>query len=170
VALIPGAAECLTRFRDAGWGIAVITNQAGIGRGYYGLAELEAVNRRISELLEANGASIDGFYACPHHPDAGCNCRKPRTGLVEQAAAELGFDPARTVIAGDKACDIDLAAPFGAVSILVRTGYGFEEEKNPNLRPDWVIDSLADLPALLLGAGETATDSGLRRQEEPVSA
>jgi D-glycero-D-manno-heptose 1,7-bisphosphate phosphatase len=145
VEVIPGAAQALKRFQGDGWRIAVLTNQAGIGRGLYKVEDMERVHVRLRSLLSADGVIIDGFYACPHHPADDCRCRKPSPGLVEQAVADLGFDPAEAVIVGDKACDIELGRAVGAKTVLVRTGYGLIEETNPDLKPDFVIDSLADL-------------------------
>ena len=154
VELIPGAGEALRTLADAGWGIAVVTNQSGIARGRFSEEDMHAVHQRIEELLASHGVRIDGFWFCPHGPDDACDCRKPRPGLALQAAGALGFDPASAVVVGDKAIDVELGRAIGARSVLVRTGYGREEERalereaerNPGARPDVVIDSLADLP------------------------
>lgn len=141
--LIPGAGAALKRLRDAGFGIAVVTNQSGIARGYFDLDRLAQIHARLGELLAAEGALVDGIYLCPHGPDDDCACRKPLPGMIEQAAAEHGFDPARAVVIGDKEADVELGRGVGATTILVRTGYGRKTEAKGS-RADHVAD---DLPA-----------------------
>jgi len=145
VELIEGGPEALSKLSAAGWGIVVVTNQAGIGRGYFKQEDMEAVHAKISSLLAPYGVLIDAYYFCPHHPDERCHCRKPNPGMAEQAAVDFGFDPKRSVMVGDKICDINLGRGVGAKTILVRTGYGHEDEKDPNMHADLVINSLADL-------------------------
>ncbi len=122
--LEPGAAVAIRRLNDAGLPVAVVTNQAGIGRGRYTAADLAAVHARLVAELAAEGARIDGLWVCPHHPDDQCACRKPQPGLLLQAAEALGFDPRRAVLVGDRLSDLEVAQATGAASILVRTGYG----------------------------------------------
>lgn len=124
VALIPGAAEAVRMARAAGYLAVVLTNQSGVGRGYFRMQDVEAVHRRMEEMLAAEGARLDGIYICPHAPEEDCACRKPRTGLVERAALELGIDLSRSWMIGDKAADIELAANAAMKSVLVMTGYG----------------------------------------------
>jgi D-glycero-D-manno-heptose 1,7-bisphosphate phosphatase len=106
--------------------------------------ELKAVHERLQELLAAEGVRLDGIYTCPHREEDDCGCRKPRTGLVEQAARECGFDASRSFLVGDKASDVELGRNVGAVSFLVRTGYGAGWARDPQLRADYIVD---DLPA-----------------------
>ncbi|MBY0432417.1 MAG: HAD-IIIA family hydrolase, partial [Rhodospirillales bacterium] len=94
--------------------------------------------------LAAEGVALDGIYLCPHAPDESCECRKPLPGMIAQAAAEHGFDPAECFVIGDKAVDVELGQAVGAVSILVRTGYGAEVEKKGGAGADYIVD---DLPA-----------------------
>jgi phosphoheptose isomerase len=124
VELLPSAAPALRRLREIGCGLVVITNQSGIARGLFDAEQLERVHARMIELLAAEGLSLDGIFVCPHHPDDGCACRKPRTGLLEQAGRELGFAPRDVFIVGDDACDVDLGHAVGAMTVLVLTGEG----------------------------------------------
>ena len=143
VDILPGAAEGLARMRDSGLGLAILTNQSGVGRGYFDEAQLRAVHVRMEELLEAQGVSLDGIYYCPCHPDLGCDCRKPRPGLVHAASAELGFDPARSFVIGDKGSDVGLGQAVSARTFLVRSGAatgGAEIQE----RPDYVVEDLVD--------------------------
>jgi D-glycero-D-manno-heptose 1,7-bisphosphate phosphatase len=122
--------------------MVVITNQSGVGRGYYDMAHVNAVHERLRELLAADRVELNGIYVCPHAPDDGCNCRKPRTGLLEQATRELGFSPQESFVIGDKPTDVELGKAVGATTILVRTGYGNATEADPNVSPDFVADDL----------------------------
>ncbi len=144
VELLPGAIEGLRRLRALGLGLAIITNQSGLARGLMTSEQARAVQQRLRELLAAGGVTLDGIYVCPHAPEDQCACRKPAVGLVKQAAAELGFDPAAAFVIGDKASDIGLARNLGAVGILVRTGEGLETEKSGACEPDAVVGNLAE--------------------------
>jgi D-glycero-D-manno-heptose 1,7-bisphosphate phosphatase len=144
-----GIPEALQKVQRAGWGILVLTNQSGIGRELMGLHDMQAVNNRIQELLCPLDVRIDAFYYCPHLPNAGCQCRKPNRGMVDQAIQDFGFDPTQAIVVGDKSSDVELGHRIGAKSVLVRTGYGLQEEELPTMSADHVIDSLADLPSLI---------------------
>lgn len=145
VELVPGAAGALRRLREAGYALVVVTNQSGIARGLYTEAEFRAVQDRIDALLAREGVRFDGVYHCPHHPDftGRCECRKPGTGLHRRAARELGLDLARSVFVGDRLKDVRPADDLGGDAILVRTGYGREQEGDA---PDDLVVR-DDLPA-----------------------
>jgi D-glycero-D-manno-heptose 1,7-bisphosphate phosphatase len=149
VELMPGSASGLRTMRDLGCGLLVLTNQSGIGRGYFDVDMLAKVHGRMTELLAAEGVELDGIYYCPHTPEQCCDCRKPATGLALRAAAEHGFEPATGFVVGDKRCDVDLGRNIGARSILVRTGYGNEEARLPDLRVDHICDDLADAASFI---------------------
>ena len=142
VALLPNAAAGLRRLRALGFGLIVISNQAGVARGYFTAADVDAVNARLIALLREEGISLDGIYVCPHGPDDGCACRKPEPGLIEQAAREHGFDIRASLMIGDKAIDIEAGRRVGSRTILVRTGYGRETEARADVHPDFVVDDL----------------------------
>ena len=149
VVLLPGAARALAVGRALGWRFLLITNQAGIGRGYFDAHALTAVHDRLQALLAAEGARLDGIYYCPHHPDDGCACRKPAPGLVWQAVRDWDFDPTRAVMVGDKPCDLLLGRAVGAHTCLVRTGYGHQYVASHAAAIDTVLDDMAALPPLL---------------------
>jgi D-glycero-D-manno-heptose 1,7-bisphosphate phosphatase len=159
VELLPGAADGLRRLRQLGLGLIAVSNQSVIGRGLIDETQLDAIHRRLHELLKAEGVVLDAIYVCPHRPDAGCDCRKPMTGLVQRAAREYDFDPADSFVVGDKECDIELGRRVGAATILVRTGYGATEELRPGVKPDYVEDDLraaaVRIEQLLNGKEET---------------
>jgi HAD superfamily hydrolase (TIGR01662 family) len=112
---VPGAREAVGLLREQGLRLGVVTNQSGIGRGYIGVADAEAVNARVDELLGPFGT----WELCPHAPHAGCDCRKPQPGLVERAARHLGVSPAECVVIGDQISDVQAAGAAGAKAVLV---------------------------------------------------
>ncbi|EGB16577.1 histidinol-phosphate phosphatase family protein [Pseudodesulfovibrio mercurii] len=142
VELLPQAAEGLKRLQGMGFGLAVLTNQSGVARGYYDEDAVHACNQRMVDLLAEQGVTIDGVFYCPHQPQDKCNCRKPNPGLMLQAAAELDFDPAHAFMIGDKAADISLGRNTGAATILVRTGKGAAQEAKCGPLADHVCDDL----------------------------
>lgn len=139
--LLPGAAEGLRSMREAGFGLAVVSNQAPVARGWITGTQLEAINGRLRKLLADEGVELDGIYCCPHDRDDGCPCRKPEPGLLLRAAARHGFDPREAFLVGDKGSDIEAGRRAGATTILVLTGEGDEHR---DTGPDHVA---ADLPA-----------------------
>lgn len=151
VELLPNAVEGLGRMQALGGRLVVVTNQSGIGRGYFTVAEMEAVHARIVADLARAGIALEGFYHCPHTPDAGCDCRKPRAGMIHQALAALDLDAASAAnplyVIGDKPCDIELGHGVGARSILVRTGYGAAHEAAEDCTPDVIVDDLLEAAA-----------------------
>lgn len=132
--LIEGAAEAVAALKRAGLAVVVVTNQSGLARGLFSLEDLERVHRRLDKLLAAEGAKVDAYYFCPHHPQGSvpelaidCQCRKPGPALFERAAKELGLDLARSFWVGDRLRDLKAAARFGGRSVLTLTGYGLAE-------------------------------------------
>ena len=132
--LLPRAAEAVRRLNAARVAAVVVTNQAGIARGYFSEAVLRAVNASLVDQLKQAGAHLDGLYVCAHHPTEGvapwradCSCRKPKPGLVLRAATDLDLDPKSSAIVGDKPSDLEVAPLVGARPILVLTGYGLGE-------------------------------------------
>ncbi|MDR3204249.1 MAG: HAD family hydrolase [Deltaproteobacteria bacterium] len=128
---IEGAPQALARLKTAGLKLAIVTNQSGVAKGYYNLEAVKLLHQQINQDLKAKtGTIIDGWYYCPHHPDiAPCRCRKPAPGLLTRAANELGLDLLTSYMVGDKSIDV-LAGQAAEVklSILVRTGYGLEDQ------------------------------------------
>jgi histidinol-phosphate phosphatase family protein len=115
---LAGVTDTLARVRAAGVVVAVVTNQSAVARGIVSESELEVLHERIRSL------GVDAVYHCPHLPDAGCECRKPRPGLMQRAVAELGLDPERTLVVGDNITDCLAARAAGLAAVLVRTGHG----------------------------------------------
>jgi histidinol-phosphate phosphatase family protein len=124
VELLPGAIEAIKRLNGAGVPVVIVTNQSGIGRGYFSEANYHAVQRRLVQLLAAGGAWVDAVYHCPHAPDhtPPCTCRKPRPGLFERAAEDLVLDLSRSVYVGDRLRDVEPGIDCGGTGILIGTG------------------------------------------------
>ncbi len=122
--LLPASAGAIARLNRAGVPVVVVTNQSGVARKYFPASLIHQVHDLMIRLLAAQGARLDGIYICQHGPDDGCNCRKPRPGLLLQAAQDLPIDLARSYVVGDRFNDVQLAANVGAKGILVLTGYG----------------------------------------------
>ncbi|MDT8424328.1 MAG: D-glycero-beta-D-manno-heptose 1,7-bisphosphate 7-phosphatase [Desulfuromonadales bacterium] len=132
---IPGVPEAIRRFNEAGFLVIVVSNQSGIGRGYYSEQDVETLHRHIRQELADCDTHIDAFYFCPHHPEQGegayridCDCRKGAPGMLLQAAREHAIDPGRSFMIGDKLADIEAGTAAGCRPILVRTGYGAQDE------------------------------------------
>lgn len=147
--LIPGTAEAVKQLNDAGFTVIVVTNQAGVARGYFTEDDVRTLHRYMNGVLGRHGAHVDAFYYCPHHPEHGvgvykkeCKCRKPGTGMFEAAEKELDMpiDRAHSWMIGDKLIDTEAGHNFGIRSILVGTGYGEkirnEQEEAGKLTPD----------------------------------
>jgi histidinol-phosphate phosphatase family protein len=121
---MPGARDAVARLRAAGMPLAVVSNQSGIGRGVVTAQQVDAVNRRIEELL----GPVGPWLLCPHHPDDGCSCRKPQPGLLREAARALGVDPARCAVVGDIGADVEAARAVGARAVLVPNADTLQQE------------------------------------------
>jgi heptosyltransferase-2 len=120
--LFPGVAQALAKLVRAGARLIVVTNQSGVARGLFSSGELEAIHAKLRRLLAEAGAPLDALYVCPHHPDDSCDCRKPNTGLIDQAVRERAVDLTRSYLIGDHVRDMELAKRVGSRSILVTTG------------------------------------------------
>jgi D-glycero-D-manno-heptose 1,7-bisphosphate phosphatase len=141
VALVAGAAPALAALAAAGFALVLVTNQAGVARGYYDEAAVAAVHRRVAALLARDGVRLDGMLWCPHHPQGtvaryarACRCRKPGPGMLETAARELGLDLPASYLIGNHASDLGAAAAAGATGLLVRTGRAAGEPVGAGVR------------------------------------
>jgi D-glycero-D-manno-heptose 1,7-bisphosphate phosphatase len=121
---IPGSLNAIARLSQAGYDIAVATNQSGLGRGYFSTEQLAAIHARLHQEVEDRGGKIAGIFYCPHLPEDGCQCRKPATGLLSAIETELGQSPRGAPFVGDSLKDLQAARQYGCLPILVRTGKG----------------------------------------------
>jgi D-glycero-D-manno-heptose 1,7-bisphosphate phosphatase len=151
LAFFPFSVDAVRLLNHAGLAVVVVTNQSGVARGLVQEAFIDEAHTYIAEHLAVGGAHIDGFYYCPHHPDAAldayrirCDCRKPQPGLLRRAASELGLDLSRSFAIGDRWQDLLAGRAVGGQSVLVRTGYGRVTESRPadGFVPDAVTDNL----------------------------
>lgn len=147
--------SCVEKLHRSGFLAIVITNQSGVARGYFTEDELEKMNIRLMEATR-----IDAVCYCPHHPDGKieryrkvCDCRKPKTGLIDKACKEHEIDLSHSFFIGDRECDIRTGQNAGIKTILVRTGYGLDEEKR-DLHPDFIVDDLRDAVEIITGDEE----------------
>jgi D-glycero-D-manno-heptose 1,7-bisphosphate phosphatase len=146
--ILPHVADAIRRLNEAAMPVIVVTNQSGVGRGYFPESLVHTVHELMTQQLAAAGSHLDAIYYCPHISSDDCDCRKPKTGLLERAAREQSLDLHKSFVVGDRHGDIELAHRAGARSILVRTGYGEGEylwhaAKWP-VQPDFVAADLAD--------------------------
>jgi len=162
IALFPWSVDAVRLLNRAGFKVVVITNQAGVARGFFGEEFVREVEGWLAGRMHEGGARIDGFYYCPHHPQGvveayrrDCECRKPRPGMVLKASSDLGLDLARSVVVGDRWLDVELGRAVGARSILVRTGHGQREEHQPpdGVGADAVVENLIEAVSVILGNG-----------------
>src|SRR5262249_53402651 len=122
--LIPGVTRALRLARLHGWLIIVITNQSGVARSYLTLETLHEIHDKLRTVLGADDVYLDSIYYCPHHPDENCTCRKPQTGMIEQAVREHDIDISRSWVIGDAVSDIGAGRSAGCRTVLVLTGHG----------------------------------------------
>ncbi len=119
--LFPGVPEAIARLNHLGARVLLVTNQSAIGRGMMTIEELESIHERLAELIRPSGARIDGIFFCPHHPQDGCGCRKPKAGLIDQAVIRFGLDVCQCYLVGDKRSDLEAAQTASVPGVLVMT-------------------------------------------------
>ena len=155
--LLPGVAAALARLKAAGFPLVVISNQAGVGRGLFPLARVYGAMAQLRRLLRAEGVELDAIYFCPHAPEEGCACRKPKTELIERAADDLLLRAAGSVMIGDKAIDVRTGKAAGIRAVLVATGYGEAERAELGMeeQPDWFVKDLGEAAERLIAAFES---------------
>ena len=153
--VLPFAAEAVRTLNERGWLAVLVTNQAGVARGYFKEEMIGQVHSVLGEELARGGARLDAVYYCPHHPSVGeppyrfdCDCRKPRPGLIRRAAEELNLDLSRCWMVGDRYSDTELARNAGVRAAFVLTGYGRGELEHQSEawqhRPDLVAENLLE--------------------------
>lgn len=125
----PSVVPALKQLQKKGFDLIVITNQSGVGRGYFSLSTLSKINQRFTSLLRMKGVRINDIYFCPHAPDDGCRCRKPKPFLLQQAAKRRKISLASSFVVGDQMTDINMAVAAGVKPILVLTGSGRAQRK-----------------------------------------
>jgi D-glycero-D-manno-heptose 1,7-bisphosphate phosphatase len=164
--LFPWSAPAVRAINESPFLAVLVTNQAGVARGYFAEDLVGRVHEKLIEELGAGGARLDAIYYCPHHPSAGeppyrqrCECRKPEPGMLLRAAADLGLDLSASYVIGDKYSDVAMAHRVGARGVMVLTGYGRGEREYQSAAwprtPDFVAESLLEAVEWILEeAGE----------------
>lgn len=147
VAFEPGAFEALHRLGQTGYFLVVITNQAVVGRGIIRLETAEQIQREVIAEIRCRGGRIDASYLCPHHPDDGCDCRKPRPGMLLRAAKEHELDLEKSYLIGDAVSDMEAAGTSGVRGILVQSGRGRQQQEILATRPTLQCTVVSDLAA-----------------------
>lgn len=147
---LPGAVEAIARLSKAGWTVAVATNQSGLARGYYDVATLEAMHMRLRELVAEQGGEVGLIVHCPHGPDDGCACRKPKPGMLQQIAAHYGVPLHGVWFVGDSSGDLMAAQAVDCQPVLVKTGKGERTLAQALPADTLVFDDLAAVAAQLL--------------------
>lgn len=162
LALIPGAGAAIKRLNEAGFKVVLVTNQSGIARGYFTEEFVHETHAFLARMLQAEGARFDGVYYCPHHPKSGssrytreCGCRKPGTGMLDQAAKDLDIDVKKSFVVGDKWSDVELGQRAGAASVLVASGFPADDPGNARpehvREPDHIAPSITEAVDWILG-------------------
>lgn len=142
---IPGSLEAIAMLNQAGFRVAVATNQSGIGRGLFEMATLNAIHDKMHRALAQYGGRIDALFYCPHTADSNCSCRKPKPGMLQEISRRFGVDPAGVPSVGDSLRDLQASAAVGAQPILVLTGKGEKTLAAGDLpEGTWVCDDLAE--------------------------
>lgn len=140
--LLPTVPEAINLLNQNGFKVVVVTNQSGIARGYFTEETLAQIHNKMEHELARNGAQVDAIYYCPHHPEDGCDCRKPKTALFQQAVQELGINLNHSFVIGDMQMDIDAGKALGCKTILVATNP--QGESDISTPPDYVANSLLE--------------------------
>ena len=157
IQLLDGVIEGLKRLKAEGYLTIIISNQSGVAYGYFRELALNAVVDRIRELLGIEGLTLDGFYYCPHHPSGKieqyavhCDCRKPKPGMLLQAAADLDIDLSASWMIGDILDDVEAGKMAGCKTILINNGNETEWIRNSNRKPDFIVNNMVDAAGHIL--------------------
>ena len=138
VSVLDNAPAALRRLQDAGYRLFVVTNQSGVGRGYFTRQMVEEIHALLDKQFAAAGARVERYYVCPHHPEDNCACRKPKPKSLLDAAAEYRLDLTRCFMVGDRSSDIECGQNAGTRTVLVLTGAGQETLVKGQVKPDFV--------------------------------
>ena len=125
--LLPGVGHSIRRLNDAGFLVVLVTNQSGVGRGYFDVASLDAIHEKLKADLNVDGAHLDAIYYCPHRPEEGCSCRKPATGMLERAVRDLNIDLRSSFVIGDGDHDVTMGRVAGCRTFKVKGGFDFND-------------------------------------------
>lgn len=149
---IPGSKEAVNKLTKAGFHIFIVTNQSAIGKGIITFHLVEEIHNKMREEITSSGGKIEKIYVCPHRPDEGCSCRKPKPGLLLQVGKELNINFENSYLIGDAIRDMEMGRSVGCRTIIVCTGRGLSEVKSANLKisPDYIVSDLLEAANLIL--------------------
>ncbi len=150
--LIDGSVEAIAHLHQQGFAVVIATNQSGLARGYFSLADLHAMHAKLTAAVQAAGGDIRGIYYCPHGPDDHCRCRKPLPGLIDTLEAELGLQAKGWPIVGDSLRDLQAGLAKGCQPLLVKTGKGEKTLQKLTMEPEPGLDNLPVFDDLLQAA------------------
>lgn len=173
--IYPYAPEAVRLLKSTGLPVIIVTNQSGVGRGYFTEEIVDQVHRMVQDALQAAGTSVDAFYYCPHHPSAAiesyrqeCRCRKPGTAMPEQAAERFGIDLGASYVVSDTYRDMQMGFNIGARTVLLMTGYGRGEYEyrrhNWPRMPDLIAENLLEAARLILKELKVVAGAGAGTQ------
>jgi D,D-heptose 1,7-bisphosphate phosphatase len=164
IRLMPGAAEGLRALQAAGFRLIVVSNQSGVARGFFPEEALGPVEKRLQELMAEAGATLAGFYYCPHHPQGAvpayavaCSCRKPQPGLLLRAARDHDIDMPASWFVGDILDDVEAGRGAGCRTVLIDNGHETEWVLSPQRQPDYVAANLTEAAGIITAGGHTRT-------------
>lgn len=159
--LIPRSTEAIRFLNENNFDVIIVSNQSGIARGYYDEEDMVNFNNAMNELLNKSDAYIDAIYYCPHHPEAkiekyrvDCDCRKPKSGMLNRAEKELNIDLRQSFMVGDRWSDIEAGKKVECKTIIMRTGYNLEKLKSNEITCDYVANNLYDAVEYILSLSQ----------------
>lgn len=143
--LIEGSIDALKILKEKGYLLIIITNQAGIARGYFTEKDVEKIHAKLTKILNDNNVILDDIFYCPHHPDftGDCECRKPKPGMIFKAKKKFNINLKKSFMIGDTLKDVETGKNAQCITVLVLTGYGIEERKKIGfIQPDYIFKNL----------------------------
>lgn len=163
--VLPNSLDAIKLLNENNFKVILVSNQSGIGRHYYTVQDMQVFNNLLTSSLNQINAHIDKIYFCPHHPDEGCECRKPKPGMLLLAEKELNIDLKHSYVVGDRLVDIQAGKSAGCTTILVRTGHGGHEiQSYPDINPHIIVDNIYDAALYIIENCKKLNQAGRTNQ------
>lgn len=158
---IRGAKQAVKKLKESGFLVFIVSNQSGVGRGYFSHDAVEEIHQKLRQELLKEGAAVDAIYYCPHSPSIRCGCRKPSPAMVEAAASRFDVDLERSYFVGDKMSDVETGLAAGLKTVLIlppsKEEFSFSEEENGDLEPEFIARNLGEASDWII---EDSTNEG----------